>query len=95
MFLSSPCGVLVQGISYFRNQDYGPAGEKFEKVLRDARCIGEGKLEARALGNLATVSSVAHGAKSSPSTAPRRPSLSCGRAIGSSLARPRFRTFRG
>lgn len=48
--------MLFQGISYFRNQDYGPAGEKFEKVLRDARCIGEGKLEARALGNLATVS---------------------------------------
>ncbi|CAM9335695.1 unnamed protein product [Pylaiella littoralis] len=47
--------MLDEGISYFRREDYEPAGEKFEKVLRDARCIGEGKVEARALGNLATV----------------------------------------
>lgn len=46
---------LGQGISYFRRHDYGPAGVRFEKALRDARCIGEGRVEARALGNLATV----------------------------------------
>lgn len=46
----------VQGITYFRREEYAPAAEKFEKALRDARCIGEGKLEARALGNVATVS---------------------------------------
>lgn len=63
-----------QGISYFRDHDYGPAGEKFEKVLRHARCIGEGKLEARALGNLATVSQVTPTRRDSPSNRPR-PSL--------------------
>ncbi|CAM9390553.1 unnamed protein product, partial [Scytosiphon promiscuus] len=47
--------MLDEGITYFRLEDYSPAGVKFEKVLRDARCIGEGKIEARALGNLATV----------------------------------------
>ncbi|CAM9507224.1 unnamed protein product, partial [Sphacelaria rigidula] len=49
-----------QGISYFRRQDYAPAAEKFEMALRDARCIGEGKLEARALGNVATVDFKTH-----------------------------------
>ena len=45
-----------QAIYYFRRQEYEPAGEIFNRVLRDARSIGEGKTEARALGNLATVS---------------------------------------
>ncbi|CAM9798757.1 unnamed protein product [Ectocarpus sp. 13 AM-2016] len=57
---SSVQEVLDEGISYFRCQDYGPAGVRFEKVLRDARCIGEGRMEARALGNLATVDYKTH-----------------------------------
>ncbi|CAN0262303.1 unnamed protein product, partial [Hapterophycus canaliculatus] len=52
---SSVEAMLDEGISYFKAKNYSPAGVKFEKVLRNARCIGEGEIEARALGNLATV----------------------------------------
>lgn len=44
-----------QGISHYRRQEYDSARPKFERALRDARCIGEVKLEARALGNMASV----------------------------------------
>ncbi|CAM9214348.1 unnamed protein product, partial [Discosporangium mesarthrocarpum] len=53
-------GVLEEGITFFHKEDYAPAGEKFASALRDARCIGEAQLEARALGNLGTVDYKTH-----------------------------------
>ena len=49
-----------QGINHFRHKEFEPARNRFVQVLRDARCIGGSEMEARALGNLATVRAFAH-----------------------------------
>ncbi|CAM9560336.1 unnamed protein product [Ascophyllum nodosum] len=47
--------MLEEGINHFRHKEFEPARNRFVQVLRDARCIGGSEMEARALGNLATV----------------------------------------
>lgn len=73
------CIFLVdQAIYFFRRKEYEPAGIKFKRVLRDARSIGEGRTEARALGNLATVSSIiGMPGRGVSRSAPSCPVLSC------------------
>lgn len=57
-FFDRLCLTCGKGIALFDLKKFPEAGLKFERALRDARCIGNRPLEARCLENLATVSKI-------------------------------------